>query len=82
MFRHKLIFTVMMLSMAGNAVAAVKAIKFGKLWDGHNVINNAVVIVDGDKITSVTANGRIPAEAEVIDLSRYTGMPGMIRIRI
>ena len=78
MFRHKLIFILMTLSMAGNAEAAVKAIKFGKLWDGHNVINNAVVIVDGDMVTSVAANGRIPPGAQVIDLSRFSGIPGLI----
>jgi imidazolonepropionase-like amidohydrolase len=78
MLRQRLLFIVMMLSMAGNAVAGVKAIKFGKLWDGHRVITNAVVIVDGEKITSVAAGGPIPAGAEVIDLSRFTGLPGLI----
>src|SRR5215467_2386310 len=63
---------------ASGASAATKAIKFGKLWDGHRVIANAVVIVDNDKIQSVTANGRIPAGVETIDLSRYTGIPGLI----
>lgn len=61
-----------------NATAATKAIKFGKLWDGHQVISNAVVIVDDDKIRSVTEKGAIPAGVETIDLSRYTGIPGMI----
>ncbi len=46
--------------------------------DGHQVIKNAVVIVENDKITSVTPNGRIPAGTNVIDLSRFTGIPGMI----
>src|SRR5205814_1987152 len=36
------------------------------------------VIVENDKITSVTPNGRVPAGAQVIDLSRFTGIPGMI----
>lgn len=61
-----------------NAEAATRAIKFGKLWDGHATIPNAVVIVDNDKIQSVAANGAIPAGAEIIDLSRYTGIPGLI----
>ena len=60
------------------ATAATKAIKFGSLWDGHQVIKKAIVIVDDDKIRSITAGGSIPAGAETIDLSRYTGMPGMI----
>src|SRR5258706_9725184 len=61
-----------------NAEAATRAIKFGKLWDGHATIANAVVIVDNDKIQSVAANGAIPAGAEIIDLSRYTGIPRLI----
>ena len=71
---------LLMLSLAVclNATAATKAIKFGKLWDGHRVIANAVVIVEDDKIRSVAANGAIPAGVETIDLSRYTGIPGMI----
>src|SRR5437879_5206020 len=64
--------------LAGDAGAAIKAIRFGKLWDGHKTIANAVVVVDGDKVQSVTENGKVPAGAEVIDLRRFTGMPGMI----
>jgi imidazolonepropionase-like amidohydrolase len=60
------------------AAGAVKAIRFGKMWDGHKTIPNAVVIVDGDKVQSVTENGKVPAGAEVIDLRHYTGIPGMI----
>ena len=66
------------LAVCVNAAAATKAIKFGKLWDGHRVIANAVVIVDDDKIRSVTANGAIPAGAQTIDLKSFTGIPGMI----
>jgi imidazolonepropionase-like amidohydrolase len=65
-------------TMVPSAAAATKAIRFGKLWDGHRVIANAVIIVDNDKIRSATPNGAIPAGAKTIDLSRYTGMPGMI----
>jgi imidazolonepropionase-like amidohydrolase len=68
------------LAAALNATAATKAVKFGKLWDGHRVIPNAVVIVDNDKIQSVAANAPIPAGAEIIDLSRYSGIPGMIDV--
>ena len=65
-------------AFSANAEAATRAIKFGKLWDGHATISNAVVVVDNDKIQSVAANGAIPAGAEIIDLTRYTGIPGLI----
>jgi imidazolonepropionase-like amidohydrolase len=69
---------VVLLVAAIEATAATKAIRFGKLWDGHRIIPNAVVLIDGDKVTSVEANGKIPKGLEIIDLSRYTGLPGMI----
>src|SRR3954470_2694907 len=72
-----LILMVVLLSVT-HAEAATIAVKFGKLWDGHRAIPNAVVVVDNDKIQSVTANGRIPAGARTLDLSRYTGLPGLI----
>src|SRR6266850_3119272 len=63
-----------------DATAATKIIKFGKLVDGTGrVITNAVVRVENDKIRSVTAgDAPLPPGAEVIDLSRFTGIPGLI----
>ena len=78
MFRRERCLSTLLLAVCLNAAAATKAIKFGKLWDGHRVIANAVVIVDDDKIRSVTAKGAIPAGVPTIDLSSFTGIPGMI----
>ena len=63
-----------------DATAATKIIKFGKLVDGTGrVITNAVVRVENDRIQSVTAgDAPVPSGAEVIDLSRFTGIPGLI----
>ncbi|MBX7198609.1 MAG: amidohydrolase family protein [Rhodospirillaceae bacterium] len=62
------------------ASAATKAIKFGKLVDGSGkVTDNAVVVVTDNKITSV-GTGAPPAGAEVIDLTAFTGIPGMIDV--
>src|SRR6202171_5982987 len=60
----------------------VKAVRFGKLWDAKGKLwTNAIVIVEGDRIRNVTADASaIPAGAEVIDLSKYTGMPGLIDV--
>ena len=80
MFRIGLFILTLLLNLAvsPNLIAATKAIKLGRLWDGHRVITNAVVIVENDKVQSVTRSGKIPAGSEVIDLRRYTGIPGMI----
>jgi imidazolonepropionase-like amidohydrolase len=56
-----------------------KAIRFGKLWDGSAVTTDAVVVIDGDRITSVgTGDAAAPRGAQVIDLRKYTGIPGLI----
>src|SRR5438128_2747166 len=75
-----LLAVLFLLATSSTVLAAAKAIKFGKLVDGTGrVIPNAVVIVEDDRVQSVTGgNASIPAGAEVIDLSRYTGVPGLI----
>ena len=67
-----------LFSAAGPAAAATKAIKAGRLVDATGkVVRNAVIVVDNDRIVSV-GTGAPPAGAEVIDLSRYSVMPGLI----
>ena len=60
----------------------VKAVRFGKLWDAKGKVwTNAFVLVDGDRIKNVTTDtAAIPAGAETIDLSKYTGLPGLIDV--
>ena len=58
------------------------AIRAGRLLDGTTApaIENAVIIVNGDRIETVgpAANVQIPANARVIDLSADTVLPGLI----
>ena len=63
-------------------LSALKAIRFGKLIDGTGKVwTNAIVIVKGDRIQSVgEAGAPIPSDAQVIDMSAFTGMPGLIDI--
>jgi len=61
--------------------AQVKAIHFGKVIDGKGkTINNAVVIVNADRIVKVGTEKEvdIPLGAENIDLKTYTAIPGLI----
>src|SRR5258708_65966 len=73
----KSVFAVLLLAMP--LVAAPKAYRFGKLIDGKGgLITNAFVVVDGGRVTSVgTTNS---PGVEVVDLSRYTAVPGMIDV--
>ena len=76
------ISTGVVVAQSKTNAPAVKAVRFGKLWDGHGKVwTNAIVIVEGTKIRSVsTDSSSIPAGAEVIDLSNYTGLPGLIDV--
>ncbi|HEY4266026.1 MAG TPA: amidohydrolase family protein [Micropepsaceae bacterium] len=77
-FRLGTMVLALLLCASLDAQAATKWVRFGKLWDGHRALANAVVAVQDGKIQSVTANGTIPSGAETVDLSRYTGLPGLI----
>jgi len=56
------------------------AIRAGRLIDTKNgsVVNNAVILIEGEKITAVGEGLSIPAGVEVIDLSNKTVLPGLI----
>jgi imidazolonepropionase-like amidohydrolase len=69
---------------ASQALAAPKpkVIRFGRLVDGTGKIwSGAVVVVKGDRIVSVgAADLATPPDAEMIDLTQYTGIPGLIDV--
>jgi len=72
--------TLAMLAVAAPGAAATKAIKTGKLVDGSGkVLVHAVIIVDNDRIASV-GTAAPPPGVEVIDLSRFTVIPGLIDV--
>jgi imidazolonepropionase-like amidohydrolase len=69
-------------SGAKGAGKSVKTVKFGKLWDGKGKVwTNAIVIVEGERVKEVTTDlRRVPPGAEVVDLSKYYGLPGLIDV--
>src|SRR5258708_1195767 len=56
------------------------AIRAGKLIDGKSEkpTENALILIEGDKIVSVTAGTNAPAGVELLDLSKSTVLPGFI----
>jgi imidazolonepropionase-like amidohydrolase len=60
--------------------AAVIALKAARLFDGKSktLLQNGVVIVQGDKIVDVGSNVGIPSGAKVIDLGDATLSPGFM----
>ena len=77
-----LLYPVLSFSQSSAPAKSLKAIKFGKLWDAHGKLwTNAIVLVEDDKIRSVTTNpSDIPAQAQIINLSKFTGLPGFIDV--
>src|SRR5687767_504279 len=67
-------------TLAAQAAPRQTAIRFGSLVDGTGrVLRDAVVVTNADTIVSVgTGAAAVPRGARVIDLRRYTGIPGMI----
>jgi len=55
-------------------------IRAGTLIDGTGAapVKNAVIVIQGDRITAVGTNVQVPAGATVIDLSGATVLPGFI----
>ena len=62
----------------------VTAVRAGVLIDGRGgaPVRNAVILVRGDRIEAAGADLRIPAGARVVDLSRYTVLPGLIDMHV
>lgn len=63
-----------------NAQTKLKAIKAGKLIDVVNgtVLTNQIILIDSNTITDIGPSLSIPANAEIIDLSNATVLPGLI----
>ncbi len=82
MIRRVLLVTLFIAASASLFAQANKkiAIRAGKLIDAKSdqPISNALIVIDGDKIASVTPGGAPPAGADVIDLSHATVLPGFV----
>ena len=76
--------SVFVFELRGQEKAAAPAKKFairaGHLIDGKSdkVVDNALILIEGEKIVSVSSSGDAPAGVEVVDLSQYTVLPGLM----
>src|SRR5713101_7901717 len=75
------------LALSGVAMGQVQApkkiaIRAGRLIDGKSEkpVVNALILIEGDKIVSVTPGGAAPAGVETIDLSKATVLPRLIDV--
>jgi imidazolonepropionase-like amidohydrolase len=78
LFRGLTALVMLLGFQAAGAHAATKAIKAGRVVDASGTVQtNVTIVIDNDRIISIGA-APPPAGAEVIDLSRYTIIPGLI----
>ena len=57
----------------------VKVLRFARAWDGTRVASDVTIVVKGSRIVSVTTGAAdLPPGATLIDLRRYTAIPGLI----
>ena len=77
--RMKLVL-LLLLSLLGPIYAGETAIIFGKLiTQPGTVLENAVVLVENGTVISIHEQGQIDLTGkDVVDLSLYTGLPGLI----
>src|SRR5688572_11283112 len=78
----KLFFTLTFFAATANLLAQTKtiAIKAGKMIDviSGKVLTNQIILIDSDTIAAVGSKIDIPSDAQVIDFSNYTVLPGLI----
>jgi imidazolonepropionase-like amidohydrolase len=73
---------LLLLAVPGVSWGQVTALHFGRAWLGPGrVINDAVVVVKDNRIESVgSGRAAIPRGARVVDLRRFTAIPGLIDV--
>ena len=69
------------LMLASPALAQTTAIRAGTAITPSGPIANAVIVVENDRIVSVGTSAP-PAGAQLIDLRRFTVVPGMIDVHV
>jgi len=72
---------LLLLSVLPAQAQKLTAVRFAKLWDGAKVIDRALVVIENGRIRSVHAGDPTPpAGADLVDWSRYYGLPGLIDV--
>jgi imidazolonepropionase-like amidohydrolase len=80
MLRKTIVSVLLLLFIAFvTAQAQVTAIRAGKVIDPETgtIANNQTILIEGQNIKAIGADVKIPAGANVIDLSKQTILPGL-----
>src|SRR6516165_314486 len=76
----RVLVILLCFGIAAQAADQTIVLKAARLFDGKSnaLVQNAVVIIQGDKIVDVGSNLPIPSDAQVIDLGDATLSPGFM----
>ena len=68
------------VSATAQTAAPIIAVKAGRLIDPETatVTTNQIILIEGERIKAVGANLAIPTGATVIDLSKFSVLPGLV----
>src|SRR5689334_10996207 len=76
------LFTVVALVALSNTAGAqqLQALRFARVVDGNGTVTpGGVVIVSGDTVLRVqAARAAMPRDAKVVDMTKYSAIPGLI----
>src|SRR5258708_3680120 len=78
------ILSALLCLAPGLGLAAPIALRCGHLLDvrSGNLVDNAVILTDGGRITGVGAGLAIPSGAQIIQLPDATCLPGLIDVHV
>lgn len=73
-------FFLLLIVSGVNAQNEVIYIKAGKLYDSqqNKLLKDRAILIDGNQIKLITSFDSIPTNCQIIDLSDYTVLPGLI----
>ncbi len=73
------VLSVLLLNLAATASAQTRVIRAGKVWDGAAVLTDVAIVIEGNRISRIVpANAELPSGGEILDLRKYTLLPGLI----
>jgi imidazolonepropionase-like amidohydrolase len=75
--KHMIAGLALSAVLAADSQSPTTIVRAGRLWDGSKMLTNATVVIENGKILSV-GTGTVRAQGDVIDLSNYTVIPGLI----
>lgn len=80
--RHYLIITLLLFLQTSVSAQQVALVAKALIDGTGKVTSNPVVIIDNNKIVSVTTKGGLPKNVTVVDLGEFTLLPGLIDLHV